>query len=89
MDSSLSFGMPDGWLLDPNGHWLLLFHKDLLSGEPSPQFYMDKWEATSLGTPSKFKNRRKVNLGPAQETWRELIDKGWRRINNQYGDFAF
>ncbi|ABX08736.1 DUF1651 domain-containing protein [Prochlorococcus marinus] len=85
MGAKKALDIPDGWLLDPKGNWLLLFHKDIAPKDASPQFYMDKWEATQLGTPFKFKNRRKVNLEPALETWRELIDNGWRHINNQYG----
>lgn len=45
-----------------------------------PKVLMDKWDATSEGTPSQFRNRRIVDLEPAIETWDELIDHGWRLI---------
>ena len=79
---------PEGWLIDPNGRWLLLFHKDPMCWENLPKFYMDKWSATEVGTPRSLKNRRKVELEPALETWNELIQNGWEQINEQFGEAA-
>ncbi|WP_269622628.1 DUF1651 domain-containing protein [Prochlorococcus marinus] len=72
--------IPEGWLIDPKRKWLLLFRKDPASLQRLPKVFMDKWESTSLGSPSTFKNRRKVDLTPAIETWNELIDNGWIQV---------
>ena len=77
---------PEGWLIDPNGLWLLLFHKDPMCWERWPKIYMDKWSASERGTPQSLKNRRKVELEPALETWNELIQNGWKQINDQFGE---
>ncbi len=79
---------PEGWLIDPNGKWLLLFHKDPMSLQRSPFFYMDKWDVSPKGTPTTFINRRKVLLEPTIETWNELIQNGWKRLEHQFGETA-
>ena len=66
--------------MDPKGKCLLLFHKDPNSLQRLPKVLMDKWDSTSEGTPSQFRNRRKVDLEPAIETWDELIEHGWRLV---------
>ena len=72
--------IPEGWLIDPNSKCLLLFCKDPDSLQCLPKVFMDKWDVTPLGSPSTFKSRRKVDLGPAIETWNELINNGWTHI---------
>ncbi len=76
---------PEGWLSDPKGRWLLLFHKDPMSWQRWPKIYMDKWSVTPLGTPDILKSTRKVELEPALETWGELIQNGWRKVDVQFG----
>ena len=71
---------PEGWLIEPKGRWLLVFHKDSMCKKKCPQFYMDKWSCTISGTPNTFQNRRKVEIEAALETWNELIQNGWHRI---------
>ncbi len=72
---------PEGWLMDPHGRWLLLFQKDPISSERFPTIYIDKWSVSDTGTPKFFKNRRKVELEPALETWSELRQNGWALVN--------
>ncbi len=79
---------PEGWLIDPNEKWLLLFHKDPTSSHRSPLFYVDKWDASPMKTPSTFINRRKVGLTPAMETWNELIENGWEKVEHQFDEVA-
>ncbi len=79
---------PEGWLIDPKAQVLLLFHRDPMSCQRFPKFYMDKWTATKNGTPHLFKNRRKVELEPASETWSELIQNGWTQVNELFGNAA-
>jgi len=79
-DFQLEAMIPNGWLVDPKGKCLLLFRKDPKSLQRLPKVLMDKWDATSEGTPSQFRNSRKVDLEPAIETWDELIEHGWRFV---------
>jgi len=79
---------PEGWLIEPNSKWLLLFHKDHMSIGRQPIIYIDKWDVSPFGTPNTFINRRKVNLEPAMETWNELIQNGWKKLENQFGEVA-
>ena len=78
----------EGWLIDPKGRWLLLFHRDSMSAQRLPSFYMDKWNVSPIGTPNTFIDRRKVHQGPAKETWDELISNGWKQIDHQFGEAA-
>ena len=77
---------PEGWLADPEGRWLLLFHKDPMSAQRRPIFYMDKWKVSDIGIPNAFVDRRKVHQGPAKETWNELIQNGWKKVEHQSGE---
>ena len=79
---------PEGWLIDPHGKWLLLFHKDPTSSHRLPLFFMDKWNVSAIKTPFQFINRRKVGLTPAIETWNELIESGWIKVKHQFGEVA-
>ena len=79
---------PEGWLLDPKGKWLLLFHQDPMSLKRINVFYMDKWNVSPVGTPNTFINRRKVQLEPAVETWNELPNNGWELVEHQINDDA-
>ncbi len=79
---------PEGWLIEPNSKWLLLFYKDPTSIDQIPEFYMEKWEVSAAKTPLKLVNRRKVGIGPALETWSELVENGWVKINAQFGEVA-
>ena len=79
---------PEGWLIDPAGKWLLLFHKDPMSLQRRPLFYMDKWDVSPLRSPNVFINRRKVGQQAAIETWDELTQNGWRLIGHQFGEAA-
>ena len=69
-DFQLKAMIPNGWLVDPK----------VKSLQRLPKVLMDKWDTTSEGTPSQFRNRRKVDLEPAIETLDELIEYGWRFV---------
>ena len=68
---------PEGWLIDPNRRWLLMFRKDPISLQRLPCVYMDKWAVSHVGTPKTFVNRRTVGQEAAIETWEELTTNGW------------
>ena len=78
IDFQLEAMIPSGWLVDPKGKCLLLFHKNPKNLQRLPKVLMGKWDAPSEATSSQFRNRRKVELEPARETWDELIEHGWR-----------
>ncbi len=80
--------IPSGWLIEPSKKWLLLFHKDPKSLKRIPHIFVDKWEASSDGTPLRFINSRKVKLEAAIETWNELLDNGWINLNQKFADIA-
>mgnify|MGYP001444004026 CR=1 FL=1 len=77
---------PEGWLIDPNKEWLLIFHKDPMCFKRLSFFYMDKWNVSHVGTPNTFINRKKVELELAIETWNELIQNGWKKLDHQFGE---
>ncbi len=85
--SSLVMG-PEGWLIDSRGKWFLQFHKDPMSLQRCPLFYMDKWDTSPTGTLNTFINRRKVGQQAAIETWEELIQHGWYVIDHPFGKVA-
>ena len=76
---------PEGQLADPKAMCLLLFLKDPMSWQQWPKFYMDKWSVTPVGSPWNFKSRRKLELEPALQIWNELIQNGWRKVDDQFG----
>ena len=78
----------EGWLIEPNDKWLLLFYKAPMSLEQSPEFYMKKWEVSPVKTPLTLINRRKVGFDAALETWNELTANGWVKIEEQFGEVA-
>ena len=79
---------PEGWLIEPNKKWLMLFHKDPMSLQRIPLFYIDKWNVSQVGTPNTFINRRKLPIEQAIETWNELIENGWEKLEHQFGEAA-
>ena len=78
--------LPEGWLADPNGKLLLLFHKDPISLQRLPLFYIDKWDSYPVVTPNAFINRRIVHLEQAIEKWNELLKNGWEKLEHQFGE---
>lgn len=79
---------PKGWLIDPKNRWLLLFHADPTSLKRIPKIYIDQWSCSNSGTPLEFKNRRKIDIDPAKETWDELISNGWLTVSHKFGQAA-
>ena len=88
MASSSQLHQPEGWLLSPDGKKLLHFLKDPMSMMRLPSFYSDLWNVSPVGTPNQFINRRKAGLGATLETWMELVENGWTRIDSRFGPDA-
>ena len=78
---------PEGWLIDPKGKFLLLFQKDPASLEKRAHGFIDKWDAKN-GSPTTFKNRKESSSAEAISKWIDLTEKGWRRVDNQFGEKA-
>ena len=76
---------PKGWLIHPEGKFLLLFQKDTKSLNRSPKGYLDEWESID-GSPTKFKKRRELSASDAISTWIQLTEDGWRRVERQFGE---
>ena len=78
---------PEGWLIDPKGISLLLFHRDPKLNKSLSMGYIDKWNAAN-GTPTTFKNRKTATASEAILRWIELTENGWRRVETQFGEKA-
>ncbi len=78
---------PEGWLIDPQGKFLLLFQRDPRALKSLPKGYIDKWNASN-GTPTTFKSRREVSASEAVSRWIQLTENGWRRVETQFGEKA-
>ncbi len=77
-----------GWLRDSKNRWALHFLQVPKAFDNEIYVYIDKWNVSSIGTPEKFIDRRKVALLPAIETWNELVGLGWSIVDKQFGMFA-
>ena len=73
---------PVGWLVSPEGRLALFFVIDPKSAISMPRVITQLWYAKN-GIPARVKNIRRVDLESAQETWSELLSKGWVLDQNQ------
>ncbi|MFL0730565.1 MAG: DUF1651 domain-containing protein [Prochlorococcus sp.] len=78
-----SAGEPKGWLIDPNKHWSLRFHRDQKSCLSSAYVFMDKGRAMADGSPALLKSRRHLHKCDAVEIWKKLRADGWERVKPQ------
>jgi len=76
---------PEGWLIDPDKHWSLRFHRDQKSWSMDPFVFMDKGRAMKDGSPALLKSRRHLHKRDAVEIWRKLRADGWSRVKPQWG----
>jgi len=79
---------PNGWLLNPQSSFLILFEKSKKSSRQNIKVYTHHLFAKHLGETSGLKNRRLHHLNCAFETWNELIAGGWTKVTNQYNESA-
>tara|TARA_Y100001968_G_C19263707_1_gene670552 strand:- start:323 stop:568 length:246 start_codon:yes stop_codon:yes gene_type:complete len=78
---------PEGWLIDPKGTYLLLFQRDIKTLGSHSSGFIDKWNASS-GSPTTLKSRKRASSTEAISQWINLTEKGWRRIETQFGEKA-
>ena len=90
--SNLSYGShldtPNGWLLNPQSSFLILFEKTKKSTGKNIKVYTHLFYGNELGEPGRLKNTRLHDLDSAIETWNELIAGGWTEVTNQFQDTA-
>ena len=78
----------NGWLLNPQSSFLILFEKNKKSETNNIKVYTLLFYANHLGEPTGLKNKRLHDLDCAFETWNELIAGGWTKITNQFQESA-
>ena len=75
---------PNGWILNPQGSYLILFEKCNKSPRKKIKVYTHLFYANEMGEPGRHKNTRLHDLDSANETWNELIARGWTEVTNQF-----
>ncbi len=90
--SNFSYGSivntPNGWLLQPQGQYLILFERCKKSARKNIKVYTHLFYANELGEPGRLKNTRLHDLDSAFETWNELTAGGWTEVTNQFQETA-
>ena len=90
--SNFSYGSrvdtPNGWLLNAQSIFLILFEKCNKSSRNYIKVYTNLFYANHLGVPEGLKNTRFHNLDISFEAWNELIARGWTKVTNQFQETA-
>ena len=90
--SNFSFGSligtPNGWILNSQGSYLILFEKCKKSSRKNIKVYTHLFYANEFGEPGRLKNTRLHDLDSAIETWNELIAGGWAEVTRQFQESA-
>ena len=77
---------PTGWLINPEKKRVLFFIKDPKSFARIPKVITQLWYSTVEGVPTHLKNTRIMDLENASETWNELLQNGWKLVENQVNE---
>ena len=77
---------PEGWLMDPNKHWSMRFHRDQKSWARYPFIFLDKGRAMPDGSPALLKSRSHLPKCDAVELWEKLRADGWSKVEPQWGE---
>ena len=80
--------MRKGWLRDPGDKWSWRFHRDEKAWIRDPKVFMDRGMAMPDGQPPLLKERRHIRQADAEEIWRNLKSKGWKRTKPLWGEHA-
>ena len=90
--TNFSYGIlvdsPNGWILNPQSSYLILFEKCKKSARKNIKVYTHLFYANELGEPGRLKNTRLHDLETAIETWNELITGGWTEVTNKFQESA-
>ena len=86
--SNFSYGSridtPNGWLLNPQSSFLILFEKCKKSAMEYIKVYTHFFYTNHLGETAGLKYRRLHDLDSAFETWNEHIAGGRTEATNQF-----
>ena len=72
---------PSGSLLNPEGSRLIFFDKCKKSHVNDIKVFTYLFYTNHLGEPAGLKNTRLLDLNCAFETWEELVNNGWKKVN--------
>ena len=90
--SNFSYGSfistPNGWILNPQRSYLILFEKCKKSARNNIKFCTYLFYSNELGEPARLKNKRLHDFKSAIETWNELIALGWTELTNKFQESA-
>ena len=79
---------PYGWILHPQGSYLILFERCKKSPRKNIKVYTHLFYANKIGEPGRLKNSRLHDLDSAIEIWNELIAGGWTEVTSQFQESA-
>ena len=86
--SNFSYGSrvdtPNGWLLNPQSSFLILFEKCKKSALNNMKVYTHLYYANHLGELGVLKTTRIYDLNSAFKTLNELIAGGWIEVTTQF-----
>ena len=76
--------MAEGWFIDANDHWVWRVHRDDSAWVRDPKVFMDHSRSMPDGPPL-LKKRRYLRKGDAEQMWKSLQNKGWRKTTPLWG----
>ena len=79
---------PNGWILNPQSSYLILFERCKKSAQKKVKVYTHLFYANELGEPGRLKNTRLHDLDAAIETWNELMAGGWTEVTSKFQESA-
>ena len=86
--ANFSFGSlidaPNGWVLNPEGSFLILFEICKKSARKNFKVYTHLFYANHLGEPDRLKNTRLHSLDGAIDIWNKLMSEGWTLVTNKF-----
>ena len=79
--------MKEGWLIDANDHWVWRFHRDNSAWVRDPKVFIDRGRQMPEGPPL-LKERRYLRKDAAEQLWKSLQTKGWKKTTPLWGATA-
>ena len=79
---------PTGWLVSTTREFCMFFIRDPKSEMAFPRVDTQLWYCLEDGTPTQLKNKIRIDLESAIETWHELLTQDWERMEHQINENA-
>jgi hypothetical protein len=76
--------MREGWLIDPNNHWVWRFHRDNSAWVRDQKVFIDRGRQMPDGPPL-LKERRHLRRDDAEQMWKSLQKMGWKKTTPVWG----